>query len=272
MIESHHSKLLRIQFGNAKLSKLIGHVSLPSGYTCPGAKDCLTFANRKTRKLKGQGEVYCYAASMEARYPAYHKIVWSNFDLINKIKNNMSSILKLYSKSIRMQHPEMIIFRSGVSGDFMTPAHADAVMELADQMPNILFYAYTKSVPFFAKHLDQEGRVRPNFIVTCSLGGKYDDMVIREGFKHARIVRNQKEADDLGMETDHDDTHAMKPGPSFAQLVHGVQPKGSEWGKHARQNGYNKSKKDSLIEVKTYNIWKEIVYGSARRTTCPGAV
>ena len=46
-----NNKLLRFQFGNAKLSKLVAHVSLPSGFTCPGAKECLTYANRETRKI-----------------------------------------------------------------------------------------------------------------------------------------------------------------------------------------------------------------------------
>tara|TARA_B100001057_G_scaffold431468_1_gene458938 strand:+ start:235 stop:1053 length:819 start_codon:yes stop_codon:yes gene_type:complete len=272
MTDAFHAKLLRIQFGNSKLSKLIGHISLPSGYTCPFAKECLTFANRKTRKLRGKGEVYCYSASMEARYPAYQNIVWHNFDLINKVKNDVEALFDLYATSIKMQAPQLLILRSGVSGDFMTQAQADAVIKLSEWMPNVLFYAYTKSVSFFAEHLDQEGRVRPNFMVTCSLGGKDDEMVLREGFKHARIVRNQDEADSLGLETDHDDTHAMMPGPSFAQLVHGTQPKGSEWGKHARKNGYNKSTKDSLIDVKTYEIWKEIIYGSTRRTELQGTI
>lgn len=254
----HHSKLLKFQFGNAKLSKLVAHVSLPSGYTCPFAKDCLTYANKKTRKIIGKGLVYCYAATMEARYPAYRDIVWHNFDLINEVRNDEDALFKLYMDSIAMI-PNALIIRSGVSGDFYTQAQANAVMRVADALPNILFYAYTKSVPFFAEHLDYFGRARKNFMVTCSLGGKHDDMVLRRGFRYARIVKNKEEADSLGLECDHDDTHAMRPGSSFAQLVHGVQPAGSEWGKHARKNGYNKSKKDSLIDITTHNIWKEVI-------------
>jgi hypothetical protein len=261
-----NNKLLRFQFGNAKLSKLIAHVSLPSGFTCPGAKDCLTFTNRKTRKVKGKGKVYCYASMTEALSPAYHKIVWHNFDLINEVKNDEDALFQLYMESIDMI-PNALIIRSGVSGDFYTQAQADALMRVADARPNILFYAYTKSVPFFEEHLDCDGTVRPNFMVTCSLGGKYDDEVLRREYKYARIVKNKEEADALGMECDHDDTHAMRPGPSFAQPIHGVQPAGSELNKYARQNGYNKSKKDTLIDVTTYNIWKEVIHGSTRHTS-----
>ena len=32
----------------------------------------------------------------------------------------------------------------------------------------------------------------------------------------------------MGLEIDHDETHAIGPGPSFALLIHGTQPKGSK--------------------------------------------
>ena len=265
-IYTHTKDLLKIQFGNAKLSNLVGHISLPAGFTCPGAKECLSYANRKTRKMTDgpETEFRCYAAGMEARYPAYHKIVWHNFDLINKVRNDKSALFSLLYNSIMLQHPQLQILRFGVSGDFYTQAQADAAMELADFMPNVLFYAYTKSVHLFEEHLDNQGTVRPNFMVTCSLGGKHDELVYRREYKYAKVVRNKKEADELGMECDHDDTHAMRPGPSFCQPIHGGQPAGSEWGKYARENGYNKSKKDPLIDIKTYNIWKEVIHGSLR--------
>ena len=34
-IYTHTKDLLKIQFGNAKLSNLVGHISLPAGFTCP---------------------------------------------------------------------------------------------------------------------------------------------------------------------------------------------------------------------------------------------
>ena len=45
--------LLRFTFGNAKL-KGIYHYSLPSGYTCPGAKNCKTFADEHTGKIRDE--------------------------------------------------------------------------------------------------------------------------------------------------------------------------------------------------------------------------
>ena len=64
--------LLKITDGNAKL-KGIYHFSLPSGWSCPGAKNCKTFADRETGKITDKQvevdgvEIRCYAAMDEAR-------------------------------------------------------------------------------------------------------------------------------------------------------------------------------------------------------------
>ena len=42
--------LLKVTFENAKL-KGICHFSLPSGWTCPGAESCKTFADKTTGKI-----------------------------------------------------------------------------------------------------------------------------------------------------------------------------------------------------------------------------
>ena len=107
------SKLLRFQFGNAKLSKLVAHISLPAGFTCPGAKECLTYANRKTRKLKDgpDTEFRCYAAGMEARYPAYHDIVWHNFDLINQIRDDEDADVE-YGTVLEFEVDELVVCSS----------------------------------------------------------------------------------------------------------------------------------------------------------------
>ena len=40
-----------------------------------------------------------------------------------------------------------------------------------------------------------------------------------------------------GLDVDHDDSHAMRYGPDFALLLHGVQPAGSDAGRAARAAG-----------------------------------
>jgi hypothetical protein len=44
-------------------------------------------------------------------------------------------------------------------------------------------------------------------------------------------VFSEQEASDLGLEIDHDDSHAADPSKvnkDFALLIHGIQPKGSD--------------------------------------------
>ena len=48
--------------------------------------------------------------------------------------------------------------------------------------------------------------------------------------RSAKVVFSEAEAAELGLEIDHDDSHAAKPSlrdNSFALLIHGTQPKGS---------------------------------------------
>jgi len=41
------------------------------------------------------------------------------------------------------------------------------------------------------------------------------------------VVYSEREAENLGLEIDHDDTHAAFGKENFALLIHGTQPKGS---------------------------------------------
>jgi hypothetical protein len=68
----------------------------------------------------------------------------------------------------------------------------------------------------------------PNFVPTASLGGRDDLLIDTHGLRSARVVFSEAEAESLGLELDHDDSHAMRHGPDFALLIHGPQPAGSE--------------------------------------------
>ena len=68
------------------------------------------------------------------------------------------------------------------------------------------------------------GEMLPNFYLTASRGGKHDDLIDMMGMREARVIFSTEEAEQLGMEIDHDDSHAAKPGASFSLLLHGIQP------------------------------------------------
>src|SRR4051794_12168357 len=88
------SDLLIFAQGNAKLDRAIDHFSLPAGWSCPGALQCLARAVEKGTDDKGRPKygvedgpdvVYrCFSASEEARYPQLRVIRWHNWDMLKK--------------------------------------------------------------------------------------------------------------------------------------------------------------------------------------------
>ena len=71
----------------------------------------------------------------------------------------------------------------------------------------------------------------PNFVLTASYGGRNDNLISERALRCTKVVFSEAEASKLGLEIDHDDSHAARPSlkdQDFALLIHGTQPKGSE--------------------------------------------
>jgi hypothetical protein len=100
---------------------------------------------------------------------------------------------------------------------------------LAEHNPDVLFYAYTKALRFVLR------TDRPaNFVITASRGGVDDHLITRHGLRESVVVHTKAEAKRLGLPIDTDDSHAARPDrqfESFALLIHGSQPAGSEAAK-----------------------------------------
>lgn len=217
---------LKFTKGNAKLDKSIYILSLPAGFSCKGALKCLSTANRKTGKIKDgkHTEFRCYAASQEAMYPSVRESRWKNFDLLKKAKTK-KDIEKLILESLPK---DAKIVRLHSSGDFYSQDYFDAWLSVAKQKPDVIFYAYTKSLNYWEKMINE---IPSNFKLTASEGGKNDNLITKLGFKFATVVFSEDEAKKLKLEIDHDDTHAYNGDKSFALLLHGVQKANSEASK-----------------------------------------
>ena len=221
--------LLRFGEPNAKLKALaklknliLKTFSLPSGWTCPGAKDCLSKADRATGKIKDgkDTEFRCFQASAEAVYPSLRNMVWNNFDLIKvALKNGVDALADLICESLPKKFD---VVRVHVGGDYFSKKYLEAWIEVAKRNPDKLFYSYSKSLHFFKQFTLPE-----NLVLTASRGGKYDDLIDEQAWKEAVVVFSEEEAQEKGLEIDHDDSHALGK-KSFALLLHGTQPKGSE--------------------------------------------
>ena len=229
------TNLLKFGEPNAKLKKLAKKLklklktfSLPAGWTCPGAKDCLSRADRTTGHIQDgpDTEWRCFAASGEARSPSLRKAVWHNYDLIKESlsdswrydKDKVERLADLIVDSL----PVCDIVRVHVGGDYFSKAYLEAWIEVAKRKPDVIFYSYSKSLKFFSEYALPE-----NLILTASRGGKYDELIDLHGWKEAVVVYSEEEAAEKGLDIDHDDEHAAFGADNFALLIHGTQPKGS---------------------------------------------
>jgi len=229
MLYSHNMKLT---FGkaNSKLQKLevalqakVITFSLPSGYACPAAKDCLSRANRETGKITDGVETVfrCFQASAEAIYKNLREMVWQNFEYLRTFGNDYMKMAQTIHESL----PEYFnVCRVHIGGDFFNQAYFDAWIEVAKMNPTKIFYAYTKSLNFWIK---RENEIPANFVLTASRGGKWDFLIDAHELKCSEVVFSEDEALQKGLEIDHDDSHAATGKKSFALLIHGTQPKGS---------------------------------------------
>jgi hypothetical protein len=218
---------LKFGNGNAKL-KGIAIFSLPAGWSCPFASDCLSKADKTTGKITdGKDTKYrCFAATSEAIYKGARNARWHNYDMLKgKSLNEMVGII---TNSL----PKQSIVRIHESGDFFNETYFKAWAMVASLHPNKTFYAYTKSLGYWVKNFDI---IPANFKLNASEGSRQDNLIEEYGLKSAKVVFHPSEAKKLGLEIDHTDELAYKSDKSFALLLHGQQPKGSKSSEALKQ-------------------------------------
>lgn len=231
--------VLSFSRGNEKLKQLdVVYLSLPAGYACPFADICKSMAHRHGKKFKtgktiqDLGTIRCYAASAEMRWPAVRKQRWRNFDLLRLFKGDIYGMADLILKSLEYyesQNPAIKLFRIHESGDFFSQEYFDAWIKVTEARPGILFYAYTKSLPFWAARKD---KIPKNLRLTASEGGKMDELIGKEQFRRAIIVKDKGEAIARNLNIDSNDFLAAFGDQDFALLLHGPQAK--EMGTHSQ--------------------------------------
>lgn len=206
---------------------------LLSGHNCPYARDCHSKAMQRpdgTRFVQDgkRTDFRCFSASQEAFYTPLYNLRNENGKILEIAA---SKGIQGVADSLQAIMPKNAgIIRIHVGGDFKTKAYFEGWLELARRNPNILFYAYTKSLPFWVSVKN----IPNNFVLTASKGGMRDELIDKHGLRQAIVVESEAEAKRLNLEIDHDDSHAADPAKrnqSFALLIHGLQPAGSKWGK-----------------------------------------
>ena len=221
--------LLNVQHGNAKLNRDTAILSLPAGHTCPFAKTCRSSCNRVTGKITDgpHAEIRCYATGAECLFPLIRKSRWDNFELL-KSAGTAIGMANLIEQSLAGKKKIKLV-RFHQSGDFFNQAYFDAWFMVAQQHPELIFYGYTKALPFWAKRMHA---VPANMKLVASRGGTHDYLIEMFGLRSVRVVFSEREARrKWKLEIDHDDCHVWKYDKDFAILIHGTQPAGSLAGK-----------------------------------------
>lgn len=235
--------MLKFSPANAKISALksvielkpylegrkVYSLDLLSGWSCPYADKCLSKVHEIDGKLKlvdGPNTVFrCFSASQEVVYQNAYRLRKYNFDLLRSLRGD--AVYDLLSASM----PKNLgILRWHVDGDFFNNNYFRAAIKLAYNNPDRLFYAYTKSLPFWVKNLDILRDIS-NFILTASYGGKYDHYIPLYNLRSAIVVNHPE---DTTLPIDHTEEYAVNPTNrynDFALLLHGIMPVGSIAGK-----------------------------------------
>lgn len=229
--------LLKFNSGNKKLGSYITTFSLPAGHSCKFAKDCRSCCIKNPRKRHDIGDrrkwiiqdgphvkFRCFAAIDEALRPAVRNGRWHNFNLLKECSKTVDQMANLIQSSL----PKSKYVRMHISGDFFSQNYFDAWLLVAKRNPHVLFYGYTKALPYWIRRLKS---IPKNVRLTASKGGTHDHLIEKYNLRYCVVVKSPEEAKKLGLKIDHDDSLAYSKGPSYSLLLHGTQPKETDYAK-----------------------------------------
>ena len=175
--------------------------NLPTGTTCPFALECKVTVDRQTGKFDVyRGAYKCYAASPE-RFPGVREHRWKNFEYAkagNKIE------IPKGCTSIRIHS----------AGDFFNQKYFDDWVLLAKENPSIEMWAYTKSLIYWVKRINE---IPENLILTASYGGRQDHLIQEYNLKNVIVYKTPEEVPSE-RPIDTNDDWARKPNINFALL------------------------------------------------------
>jgi len=222
---------LKFSNSNAKLDKIpqwldvrksdIKIFNLPPIETCPYAYDC-----QKIYK--------CYAISLEEYRPDFKAQNKYNFDLLRKHHKSIDKMADLIDSSLRQHNCKIIRIHS--SGDFFNERYLKAWLKVARNNKDIIFYAYTTSIPFWINNLDEINSLQ-NFKLIASLGTNNQDYLIKKyNLQFSKVVYSENEAKKLNLPVDYNEKLAISQNDNFALVIHGTQPKNHESWKMKKLN------------------------------------
>jgi len=179
--------------------------NLPTGSTCPFAKECKVTVDRNTGKFSvKRGQYRCYAASAE-RFPGVRASRWKNFE---QVLNGVKPSIPPKCKSVRIH----------MSGDFFNQEYFDMWLSVAKENPSVEFWAYTKSLNYWVKRIKE---IPENLVLTASYGGSLDHLIDEYGLKNVKVYKSKDDIRD-GRAVDINDDLARIPIINFALIDNNI--------------------------------------------------
>ena len=131
---------------------------------------------------------YCYA--QKGNYKRFAKSINPGMEYRYKLSKTISFV-PLMIEAIKTLKADFI--RIHDSGDFYSPKYVQRWFEIANSLPNVKFYAYTKSHNFF-RGID----IPDNFDIIFSEGSKLDRHLNKDIERHASIFESKEELQKAG--------------------------------------------------------------------------
>lgn len=174
--------------GNSKLNETAKHFdvkilnfSIPSGndkltgkITCPFAGPCLKLCYAK----KGFYAFSNVQKALSERYLATKEQIFEE---------------RIISQITKLKTDKQVYIRIHDSGDFYSLAYFEKWISIANKLPNIRFYAYTKSHSILREQILPE-----NFDLIYSYGSKNDHLINDNIERHAKIFDTLEQLESNG--------------------------------------------------------------------------
>lgn len=167
----------------------------------------------KTCPMKDVCGKYCYANKGAYSWPQVKAAYNWRFEQ-TKLKDFPQIAIKALSKKKKLEK-----VRIHDSGDFYNKQYLYKWFKIAELMPNIEFYAYTKQVKLLK---DNWGQKPNNLTIIFSLGGKQDNLIDLNVDRHSKIFNSMNELESQGyIDTSENDTNAVnKDNHKIGIVIH----------------------------------------------------
>jgi len=186
--------------------------SLPAGFTCPFAGTCIN---------------YCYALWNNNFRHEYNNCNKHNYYLIynNLINNGVNGAINIILQSIPSNAH---LIRINESGDYFLYKYLLAWSEVAKIRKDIIFYSYTKSLPYLYQFLSRGGELSDNFKIVMSLDCSPEAKLFipklkRLGVRAVHILRTEEDYyNTLELPFNNNERESIYGSGDFKIAIHGA--------------------------------------------------